>query len=117
MKKKNPWVGIQDEVKERHKEKLDSLISEFQKIGDSQEVAAVKAYNSLLPLYKEALRGEFLEDLKWMCALKKDPIYRKAVATRDELMEEKGYDWLEFTELAIHERRFLLNSFLESENC
>jgi len=53
---KNPWVAIQDEVKERHKEKIEALITKFQEIGDSQEVAAVKAYNSLLPLYREDLR-------------------------------------------------------------
>ena len=29
---KNPWVGIQDKVEEWHKEKLEALISEFQKI-------------------------------------------------------------------------------------
>jgi len=87
----NPWVGIRNGVK-------------FQKIGDSQEMAAIIAYNSLLPLYIEDLRDVLLEDLKWMRALKKDPIYREVVATRDKLMEEKGYDWLESTELAIHER-------------
>jgi len=67
-------------------------------------VAAVKVYNSLLPLYIEDLRDVLLEDLKWMRALKKDPIYQEVEATRDELMEEKGYHWLESTELAIHER-------------
>jgi len=60
----NPWVGIQDEVEERHKEKLEALITEFQKIGDSREVAAVKAYNNLLPLYREDLNNVLLEDLK-----------------------------------------------------
>ena len=39
---KNPWVGIREQVKER-KEKLEALITEFQKIGDLEEVAAVKA--------------------------------------------------------------------------
>ena len=101
--------GIRDEGKERYKETLEALIAEFQKIGNSQEVAAVKVYNSLLPLYIEDLRDVLLEDLKWMCALKKDPIYQEVEATRDELMEEKGYHWLESTELAIHERWFLLN--------
>ena len=78
-------------------------------------MAAVKAYNSLLPLYREDLKDVLLEELKWIGALKKDPIYREVVATRDELMEEKGYDWLESTQLAIHERRFLLNRLLKEQ--
>jgi len=56
------------------------------------------------PFTERDLRDALLEDLKWMRALKKDPIYQEVVATRDELMEEKGYDWLESTELAIHQR-------------
>ena len=94
---KNPWVGIREDVEERHKKKLEALITEFQKSGDSEEVVAVKAYNSLLPLYREDLKDVLLEELKWIRALKKDTIYREVVATRDELMEEKGYDWLEST--------------------
>ena len=71
---KNPWVGIREDVEERHKKKLEALITEFQKSGDSEEVAAVKAYNSLLPLYREDLKDVLLEELKWIRALKKDPI-------------------------------------------
>ena len=56
-----------------------------------------------------------LENKKWICALKKDPIHKKAVATRDELMAEKGYDWLQSTQLAIHERRFLLNRLFKEQ--
>ena len=41
MNKKNPWVGIREDIEERHKKKLEALITEFQK-GDSEEVAAVK---------------------------------------------------------------------------
>ena len=112
---KNPWVGIREQVEERHKEKLEALITEFQKIGDSPEVAAVKAYNSLLPLYREDLKDVLLEELKWIRALKKDLIYQEVVATRDELMAEKGYDWLESTQLAIHERGFLLNRLFKEQ--
>ena len=112
---KNPWVGIREDVEEQHKKKLEALITEFQKSGDSEEVAAVKAYNSLLPLYREDLKDVLLEELKWIRALKKDPIYREVVATKDELMEETGYDWLESTQPAIHERRFLLNRLFKEQ--
>ena len=61
---KKQWVGIREDIEERHKKKLEALITEFQKCGDSEEVAAVKAYNSLLPLYREDLKDVLLEDLK-----------------------------------------------------
>ena len=52
-------------------------------------MAAVKAYNSLLPLYREDLEDVLLDELKWIRALKKDPIYQGVVATRNKLMAEK----------------------------
>ena len=51
------------------------MIAEFQKKGDSLEVAIVKAYNSLLPIHRQELRDVLLEDLKWLCGLEKEPIY------------------------------------------
>ena len=56
-----------------------------------------------------------LGELKWIRALKKDPIYREVVATRDALMVEKRYEWLESTQLAIHERQFLLNRLFKEQ--
>ena len=46
----NLWVGIRDEVEEQQKEKLEALIAEFHRSGNSQEVVAVNAYDSLFPL-------------------------------------------------------------------
>ena len=65
----NPWVGIWDEVKRRQKEKRNALIAEIQKSGESEEVADVEAYKSLLPLYRKELTNVLLEDLKWLRTL------------------------------------------------
>ena len=62
-------MGRGEDVEERHKKKLEALITEFQKSGDSEEVAAVKVYNSLLPLYREDLKDVLLEELKWIRAM------------------------------------------------
>ena len=78
-------------------------------------MAAVRAYNNLLPFYREDLKDVLLGELKWIRALKKDPIYREVVATRDALMVEKRYEWLESTQLAIHERQFLLNRLFKEQ--
>ena len=78
-------------------------------------MVAVRAYNNLLPFYREDLKDVLLGELKWIRALKKDPIYREVVATRDALMVEKRYEWLESTQLAIHERQFLLNRLFKEQ--
>ena len=111
----DPWEPIKEEVLERHKTQREALIEKFKESGDSQEVAVIKADNSLLPLYRTELRDVLLEDVKWMKALNEDDTFQAIMETRDQLMEQKGYDWLESTELAIDERRFLLNRMFEAE--
>ena len=36
-----------------------------------------------------------------MCAMKKDPTFKKVMETRKELKDTERFDWLESTELAI----------------
>ena len=63
--------------------------------GDSQEVAAAKADNSMPPLYRAELRAVLLENVKWMQALNDDPNFQAVMETRDQLVKLKRYDWLE----------------------
>ena len=44
---KNLWVGIQEDNEERHKKKIEILITEFQKSGESEEVTPVEPASSL----------------------------------------------------------------------
>ena len=105
----DPWSRIQNEVCNRHEAQFEALINEYEQNGDSPEVARIKAENALLPVYRKEFRKVFLEFLQWMHAMKKDPTFRKAMETRQDLKDTEGYDWLESTELAIDKRKFLLN--------
>ena len=96
-----PWSRIFDEAEKRHETQLNALISEYEGNGDSENVARVKAENALLPVYRKELRKVLLENLQWMCAMKKDPTFKKVMETRKELKDTEGFDWLESTELAI----------------
>ena len=59
----NPWSRILDEAQERHEIQLKALVDEYQRNGDSENVAHLKA---LLPLYRKELRKVLLEYLQWM---------------------------------------------------
>ena len=72
-------------------------------------MARVKAENAPLPVYRKELRKVLLENLQWMRAMKKDPIFKKVIETQKELKDTEGFDWLESTELAIDKRKCLLN--------
>ena len=57
----NPWSRILDEALERHEVQLNALVDEYQRNGDSENVAHLKAQNALLPLYRKELRKVLLE--------------------------------------------------------
>ena len=84
---KDPWSRIQDEASNRHEAQLEALINEYEKTGDSPEVARIKDENVLLPVYKKELRKVFLEYLKWMHAMKKDLTFCKVMQTRKDLKD------------------------------
>ena len=104
-----PGSRIFDEAEKRHETQLNALINEYEGDGDSENVARVKAENALLPVYRKELRKVLLENLQWMRAMKKDPTFKKVIETQKELKDTEGFDWLEWTELAIDKRKFLLN--------
>ena len=85
------------------------MVDEYERYGDSENVAHLKAQNALFPLYRKELRKVLLEHLQWMQAMKKDYSFQKVIETQKDLKDTEGFDWLESTELAIDERKFLLN--------
>ena len=89
------------------------MINEYERDGDSENVVGMKAENALLPVYRKGLRKVLLENLQWMRAMKKDPTFKKVMETQKELKDTEGFDWLESTELAIDQRKFLLNRLYE----
>ena len=95
-----PWLRILDEAKKRYETQLNALINEYEGNSDSENVARVKAENALLPVYRKELRKVLLENIQWMCVMKKDLTFQKVIETQKELKDTEGFDWLESTELA-----------------
>ena len=97
---------ILDEAKKRHETQLNALINQHKDNGDKENVVRIKVENALLPVYRKELRKVLLEYIQWMCAMKKDPTFRKEMETQKELKDSETLDWLESTELAIEKRKF-----------
>ena len=49
----DPWSRILDEAQERHEVQLNALVDEYNRNGDSENVAHLKAQNALLPLLQK----------------------------------------------------------------
>ena len=110
-----PWSRIFNEAEKRHETQLNALINEYERNGDSENVARVKTENAPLPLYRKELRKVLLENLQGIRAMKTDLTFKKAIETQKELKDTEGFDWLESTELAIDKRKFLLNRLYQKQ--
>ena len=55
-------------------------------------------FNDLFPSFRKRLRYVYLDHLKRLHDLKKDPIHRKAMKTKRKFMEEEDFDFKEATE-------------------
>ena len=109
------WDKIQNKAIERHHQELEVLVQRYKQDGDSDEIAEARAKNGLIPTYRKELREVLFEQLKWMHHLRRDPTYKKIMATKKNLMEEEDYGWEEATESAIHQRKFLLNKLFVNQ--
>ena len=79
IKHLNPWSRILDEAQDCHEVQLDTLVDEYKRNGDSENVAHLKAQNALVPVYIKELRKVLLEYLQWMRAMKKDYTFQKVM--------------------------------------
>ena len=109
------WARIQNQAIERHQQEHEVLVQKYIQDGESDEIAEVKANNALLPTYRKELREILFDELKWLHFLKRDPTFKKIVASRKNLMDAKDYSWEEATQSAIHQRKYLLNKQFSKE--
>ncbi|XP_031571410.1 uncharacterized protein LOC116305604 [Actinia tenebrosa] len=84
---KHSWSALVREATDRHQEEFEGQMENYLHEGESEESAAVKAHNSMLPVYRKELKKVLLEKLELMHTLKKDPYFRKIMKTRQELMD------------------------------
>ena len=57
-----------------------------------------------------------MERLVWMKQLKKDPVHKKIMQTKDALPENDDFDPEEALEAAVHKRNFFIKRLLKGHN-
>ena len=56
-----------------------------------------------------------MDNLTWMKALRKDPIHKKIMTTRDDYVSNDVFDQDESIAAAVDKRKFLLKRLLEDQ--
>ena len=108
------WVDLKREAAESHKEETEDLCEQLMAKGQSDKMASVKAFNKMLPVFRKELRKKLLKRLQWMHNAKKDSIFKKIMNTKRDLMDSNAdYAWKEAVQVAIEQRKFLLNDLFQ----
>ena len=83
--------------------------------GHGETKAKEEAFGQILPVFHKELGDVHMDNLAWTKALKKDPIYKKIKATRDDYVNNNMFDPDEARAAAVKKRKFLLKRLLEGQ--
>ena len=82
--------------------------------GHDESEAKREAFEKILPVFQKELGDVYMDNLTWMKALKKDPIHKKIMTTRDDYVNNNMFDSDEAIAAAV-KRKFLLKRLLEDQ--
>ena len=78
-----------------------------------EETAGETAYSNILPELQKELESIYLQRLQWIQQLKKDPVHKKIMQTKDALVNDDDFGPEEAMEAAVNKRKFLIRSRLK----
>ena len=84
------------------------LTETFTADGLEEEEARDKAYLTNLPKHRKVLQSIYLNRLPWIAQMKKDPIHKQIMKTKDTFANDGNFDPEEALEAVVDKRKFLM---------
>ena len=85
----------------------------FENQGFSEIDTKKQAFAAFLPELRREMGNVHMDRLQWMSQLKRDPVHRKIMKTRDAFVADDEFDPDEALVAAVKKRKFLLERMLE----
>ena len=99
----DPWMPMVEEAMQKHKTAFQKMKMNQVLSGLDEKTAGEEAYSNILSeLQKE------LESIQWIQQLKKDPVHKKIMQTKDALVNDEDFNPEEAMEAAVNKRKFLI---------
>ena len=83
--------------------------------GHDESEAMQEVFEKILPAWQKELGDVYVDNLTWMKALRKDPVHKKIMTTRDDYVRNDMFDSDEAIAAALDKRKFLLKRLLEDQ--
>jgi hypothetical protein len=110
-KEMDPWIPLIEEAKQRSNIAFEKIKESLTNSDLDEQSAKDKAYSNIRSKLRKELENIYMERVLWMRQLKKDPVHKKIMHTKDALMENDDFDSEEALEAAVDKRKFLYKDF------
>ena len=111
----DPWSTLINDAASKVGDQYDDILQALLVEGHDESKAKEEAFVQILPVFQKELGDLYMDNLAWMKALKKDPIHKKIMATRDDYVNNNMFDPDEAIAAAVNKRKFLLKRLLEGQ--
>ena len=111
----DPWSTLINDAASKVQDQYDDILQTLLMEGHDESKAKEEAFVQILPVFQKELGNVYMDNLAWMKALKKDPIHKKIVATRDDYVNNNMFDPDEAIAAAVKKRKFLLKRLSEGQ--
>ena len=111
----DPWATMIDDAKATVRPEYDEFMKTSQMDGQEESAAKQKAFENVLPELQKEFADVYVDNLRWMKALKNDPVHRKIMETKEIFANEDSFDSDEALSAAVDKRKFLLKQLLEDQ--
>ena len=109
----DPWQTLIHEAKLQLLDKFQENVECLNNEGFSEVEAKRQSFSEVLPNLTKELEDIYVERLLWMSHMRKDPIHKKIMQTRENLIDVDFLDREEALYSAVEKRKFLFKRLLE----
>ena len=108
----DPWQTLIHEEKLKLLDKFQENVECLNNEGFSEVEAKRQSFSEVLPKLTKELEDIYVERLLWMSHMRKDPIHKKIMQTRDNLIDVDFLDREEALYSAVEKRKFIFKRLL-----
>ena len=110
---KDPWMPMVEEAMQKHQVAFEEMKMNYIESGLDKQCADQKAYSDILPKLQKELASTYMQRLQWIQQLKKDPMHKQIMQTKNALVNDDDFDPEEAMEAAVNKRKFLIKRRLK----
>ena len=88
---KDPWMPMVEEAMQKHKAAFEEMKMNYIESGLDKQSADQKAYSDILSKLQKELASIYLQRLQWIQKLKKDPMHKKIMQTKNALVSDDDF--------------------------